>query len=161
MSMENAILAHAAALSELAAAVRALVDSTMGAVVTGGERIKGTMANTAAEAADKTETPEKSIKGTKVKDTGKTEAGNEKAAEETTTAAASDAGAGSSDTGADDDGEVLDYLKDVKPRLLAVVKKVGKEKVSALIQTYGVAKAEAVDPAQFADLLEKAEALEK
>ena len=65
MSIENAILAHAAALSELAAAVRALVDSSMGAVVAGGQRIKG---DTAAEAADKTETPEKSIKGTKTKD---------------------------------------------------------------------------------------------
>lgn len=153
MSMENAILAHAAALTELAAAVRALVDSSMGAVVAGGQRIKG---NTAAEAADKTETPEKSIKGTKT-DTADAKAATEekqhKAETKTETADTPPA----DDAGGDE--PTLDYAKDVKPKLLAAIKKAGKEKVSALIQTYGVAKAEQIDPAHFADLLAKAEAL--
>lgn len=159
MSMENAILAHAAALSELAAAVRALTDSTMGAVVTGGERVKS---NTAAEAADKTETTEKSIKGTKTKDTGKTESAETAAGQvDKAVADAKPETTGTQPADDADDDAVLDYDKDVKPRLLAVIKKVGKEKVLALVETYGVKRADAVDPAKFSDMLAKAEALEK
>lgn len=164
MSMENAILAHAAALSELAAAVRALTDSTMGAVVTGGERVKS---NTAAEAADKTETPEKSIKGTKTKDTGKTESAETATGQVDKAAldkAVADAKAETPDTPPADDagGEPeLDYNKDVKPVLLAAIKRAGKEKVSELIKTFGVDRADQVDPAKFAALVAGAEKLEK
>lgn len=164
MSIENAILAHAAALSELAAAVRALVDSSMGAVVAGGQRIKG---DTAAEAADKTETPEKSIKGTKTKDTGKTESAEtatgqvDKAALDKAVADAK-AETKTPDTPPADDagGEPeMDYNKDVKPKLLAAIKRVGKEQVQALIKSFGAEKGDQVPVEKLADLLEKAEAL--
>lgn len=168
MSMENAILAHAAALSELAAAVRALVDSSMGAVVTGGERVKG---NAAAEAADKTETTEKSIKGTKPKASAGNENGGEApgATSQENGAASGDNAdaktdaekrelAGDPDTGTTDE-PTLDYNKDVKPVLLAAIKRAGKEKVQALIKSFGVDKADQIDPAKFADLAAKAEAL--
>lgn len=57
------------------------------------------------------------------------------------------------------DATPLDYHKDVRPKLLTVIKRVGKPKVIDLVKTYGVDKAENVPVEQLADLVAKAEAL--
>jgi hypothetical protein len=52
-----------------------------------------------------------------------------------------------------DDQPALDYVKDIRPTLLAAIKKAGKEKVEAMIKTFGVDKADKVDPAKYGELL--------
>jgi regulator of protease activity HflC (stomatin/prohibitin superfamily) len=59
----------------------------------------------------------------------------------------------------DDDGAVLDYVKDVRPVLLAAIKKSGKETVAEMVKTFGVDKADKIDPAKYGELLAKAEKL--
>jgi hypothetical protein len=167
MSMENAILAHANALDNLANAIRAAFG--------GG----GVSPITPAAAAHVSPVVAEAVKAGAAEDTKKARAKTDtklaevqpdaeldKAVEKVEAAAQAEKGAettaGSSETGgADSSGDAapLDYNKDVKPALLAAIKKAGKEKVQALIKTYGVDKADQIDPAQFTDLLAKAKAL--
>lgn len=158
MSMENAILAHAAALSELAAAVRALVDSTMGAVVTGGERIKGTVETVRGSTAEEAAADEVPGKKSRSGNTTVAEAGND-ARDESTPADSAPQNTNASDAPSDEAGEPLNYDKDVKPVLMAAIKKVGRDKVQALIASYGVEKADKIPQDKLADVLGKAQKL--
>lgn len=159
MSMENAILAHAAALEKLAAAIQAAfagggtipVEIAMTTTVDGVPQ-KATEAKPDAEldaAVSKVEDAAKEEKKTK----GKPNA--QAAPNPVDTAAPNTSGQGADS----DDAEPLDYVKDVRPKLLAVIKKVGKEPVLAVIKQFGVEKAEHVDPAKFPELLAEVEAL--
>jgi hypothetical protein len=158
--MENAILAHAAALTSLASAIEKAFAG--GAPLSLGKMTE----HVVVPAADAQEVPESKTTAREAiqqaLDAAKAETKKGKAdpkkesTAETTTSDASPDGAGSSV-----DDAVLDYNKEVKPRLLAVVKKVGKEKLAALVKTFGVDRADAVDPAKFAELLTAAEKLEK
>lgn len=188
MSIENAILVHAASLSELAAAVRALVDSNMGAVVAGGARVtklENMVQDKAAELATTTEKRAATARASTAKDakenavkpdadldaavakvednaTKSQAAKAKKDADAAASAASSQTdGADSSDDVVDglDDDDALDYIKDVRPVLLAAIKKAGKDKVQALISTYGVDKADKIEEAKWGDLLGKARAL--
>lgn len=153
MSLENAILEHAGAMRELAAAVRALVDSTMGAVVA------GTPLRTGAEkvAADRVQ--------------GKTDGGKAESADTATgqvdraalEQAVADAKAEEKRNKAEVDKANapadLDYNKDVKPALLTAIKKAGKAKVADLIATFGVDKADKVPAEKLGELLAGAQKL--
>jgi hypothetical protein len=175
MSMENAIEQHAAALNNLAEALRSAFDG-LAALANLGKQLQtgGVQHTTLAAAAE-------SVKAQADEDTKKTRAKAEKAeplkkdAEveqavekveadakkdvQTAPSPADTAAPNTSSPDADSDETPLDYNKDVKPALLAAIKAKGKEAVQALIKSYGVDKADQIDPAQLGDLLAKAKAL--
>lgn len=165
MSMENAILAHAAALTALAEAIKSMSGggAPLLASVIPAELTAGT--ETTVRGSTREEAMADEIPGKKSR-TGKAEVKAESAETATGTVdqaaidkAAADAKATTTDTDTGgDESEAMDYAT-AKPRLLAVVKRVGKDKVQALIKTYGVDKADQVDPSKLADLVAKAEAL--
>lgn len=170
MSMENAVENHALAINRLADVLeKAFAGDGIRVPVEFQTRVTS-VEDKAAELAEATEKRAAAARDAKAKD-AKANADAEKESKETTTRAnpkaeiekaladAKAAAAGGPDTG--DNASELDYNKDVKPRLLAVVKKVGKEKLAAVVKTFGVERADAVDPAKFAELLAAAEKLEK
>lgn len=63
------------------------------------------------------------------------------------------------DQGGAEQAPELDYAKDVRPVLLAVIKKVGKEKVAEIVKAFGVEKADQVPADKLAALLEQAQKL--
>lgn len=172
MSMENAIENHASAITKLAEAL-VTVFGGLAALAAGGGRLaleNTTVADTKPAATVKGTTKKEAADNQAAVEKERADAELEKAVEkveadttmtqsisreeiEQAKADAAKAAAG------DPDGTPLDYHKDVKPRLLAVIKRVGKPPVLELIKSFGVEKAESIDPAKFADLLTKAEAL--
>lgn len=171
MSLENAILAHATALEKLAEAIKAAFGNVgtaaLATIVPAGTKelvgVSGVKPDAeldeAVEQVEKASTPARkaindALAAAKAGTKGK--AGNaEKPAEEAKSDEQKGSGAGSSD----EDAEPLDYTKDVRPVLLAAIKKVGKDPVQELIKTYGVDKADKMDPAQYPDIVAKAQAL--
>jgi hypothetical protein len=184
MSLENAITAHAAALSELAAAIRAISGGGVPMLPMLDTPI--TRGSTQAEAAAD-ETATKSRSGVapdadldkavgRVESDAKAKAAADKkakadakakkdAADAAASAAASQtAGADSSDDldgddGLGDDAPTLTYKDDVRPVLLEAMRRTDKPTVQTLIKSYGVAKGEDIPPEHFADAIAKATAL--
>ena len=171
--MEQAIITHASALLALAEAIKSMSGGgplllghlgaqPIGTAEVDGDKvtIKGNTARESIQAAldaakagtkGKKETPKPTPAPTEAPEP-EPEAGND----ETTTGGESDAGAGSGD-----DALELDYVKDVRPKLLDIIKKVGKEKVKDTIAKFGVEKAENLDPAKLPALLAACEKLVK
>lgn len=129
MSLEQAITDHAAALRELAAAIRATVGATH---------------DSTAAAADKVITDAKASAATKQQATVVTKPADEvKAA--ATTATSADAAAPTYD--------------DVKAKVLELSKDKGRDQVVALLQRHGVAKAPDLKPEQYAAVITDVEAI--
>lgn len=133
MSMENAILEHAAALREVAAAIK-----SMGAPVSVESAL-----TTIAQAA-----PQEIIKAADKKPEVK-DADIEQAAQKVEDAAKEE-----QKTEAADDAPVdLDYTKDVRPVLLAVNKKAGQPALKALLTQFGAATGDKLKPEQYGEVL--------
>ena len=167
---------HADALRELVAAIRSIGSGGTALTFGHGEAIKGTVSDSdATRALDKKEL-EKAV--AKVEDDAKAkkkvaddklkaeqqakakqEAAEKEAAEAQAKADAEAEAALLGGDGKDDDGPVLDYVKDVRPVLLAAIKRAGKAAVAELVESFGASKAEDIAPAKFAQVVEKATAL--
>ena len=154
MSMENAILEHAAALRELSAAIKMMYAGRGDALAlpaSQGGTVKEALATIAAAepeqilAAVGSKDAEIEHAVQKVEDEAKAE---RKEAED------NQAGP----TGADDITP-LDYAKDVRPVLLAAIKKSGKDTVAAMLQTFGVDKADKLTADQLPAALAAAQKL--
>jgi hypothetical protein len=131
MSLEQAITDHAAALRELAAAIRATA---------------GAAHESTAAAADKVITEAKASAATKQQATVVTKpAGEVKAAAASTTNAGADAPAPTYD--------------DVKAKVLELSKDKGRDQVVALLQRHGVAKAPDLKPEQYAAVIADVDAI--
>lgn len=168
MSLENAILAHAAALTALAEAIRSATGSMRALTLAGTpledagkENPSAREAINEAIAAAKARTP----KGGKAEEKGEASTGPESSGGAGAAGDAAEAEAETARNKAEVDKQNepanLDYNKDVKPVLLAAIKRVGKEKVAEAIKTFGVDKADKVDPSDYAALVDAANALEK
>lgn len=168
MSFENAILVHATALENLAAALAALtgtradlakvaeIADKAGADTAAVEKATAEIEEMGSKSAAKDAELEQAVqKVEKAATAGKPKAKAETGAEKAKPAEQSDSGAGSSD----DAAPALDYAKDVRPVLLAAIKKAGKDQVQALINGFGVDKADKVDPAKYGELLAGAQKL--
>lgn len=128
MSMEQAILEHAAALREVAEAIRKLGHgSAIAANIE--QRAAGYEAIAAVPLAEKTNKP----------------------AENPAETATSEIKAVSEEIETKDtvDSNPLDFVRDVRPALLAAIKKAGKPAVQKLLADFGVEKADKLDPKDF------------
>lgn len=171
MSMENAILEHAAALNNLAESIRSAMSG--GATIPVELEMTTTIDGKAAELAEATEKRAAAARELTAKDAQQNAA---KGATKEHAAADNIAGEKARDAEleqavgkiestvaekaqAELESYTLDYAKDVRPVLLAAIKKAGKDKVQALIATFGVDKADKVDPAKHGELLAGAQKL--
>lgn len=132
MSMENAILEHAAALREVAAAIKSMgnfVPAEIAAIEQKAEAYEAKVADKKPEVKDAE--IEKAVQ--KVEEAAKDEQKTESA----------------------DDGALveLDYTKDVRPVLLAVNKKAGQPALKALLNDFGAATGDKLKPEQYTDVL--------
>lgn len=180
MSMENAIENHAAAITKLAEALvkvfggLAALSASSGAMVVGDNTTaadtkapKGVKGPTQQQVADNQAAIEKERADAEAKEeqalekaVAKVEADAKKSAGSAAAETSGSADPATEQGGSADDAE-LDYNKDVKPHLLAKIKVVGKEKVLAVIKTYGVEKGDQVAPEDLPELLAKVNALAK
>jgi hypothetical protein len=185
MSLENVIAEHAAALNNLAAALREAFGPVMLTAIRGtsqadaaldeipGEKSRDGDAKTEAEnkaAADEAKAKAAADKKAKADAKAKKDAADKAAADAAAASAASSqtAGADSSDDGLGDDsgdglGEdepVPDYKTEVRPALLDAIKRTDKATVlEKCVKAYGVAKAEDLDPSVYREVMAKAKAL--
>lgn len=165
MSIENAILEHAAAVRELSASIKAMYagradalalpasqGGLVGAAVQAAESAGlGTVVRAAAEiGATK---PQKDVEleqaAQKVEADAKIEEENSRHAERDEQAQKEEAA----------ELAVLVYEKDVRPVLLAAIKKAGKDKVAEMLARYGVDKADKLKPEQLPAVLAEAQKL--
>lgn len=170
MSMEQAILELAAAMREQAAAQRESNEvqratsagyekavMAYGAAVTQGGAGQDPIDTKAAELAEATATRAAAAKTAAAKDAAKNKAGDAELAQAVQKveddAKAEKAGATAGDA------VQLDYAKDVRPVLLAAIKKAGKDEVQKLIGTFGVDKADKVPADKLGKLLDEAQKL--
>lgn len=114
-----------------------------------GEKNQATLNAELEQAVSKVEDDAKKL--TPTADTATAQAGS------TETATSGDAAAPSDDDSVS--GEPLDYVKDVRPVLLAAIKKAGKEVVAAMIGKFGVDKADKLTPEQLPAVLIEAQKL--
>jgi hypothetical protein len=186
MSLENVIAEHAAALNNLAEAIRAALgvgrpilhadaNALTVAHVTGKgstgvapdaelDKAVGKVEDD-AQAKAMAAVEEKKAKA-KADAKAKKDAADKAAADAAASAASSQtAGADSSDDGlGEDDGlgddePVPDYKTVVRPALLEAIKRTDKATVLELVKSYGVAKAEDLDPSVYREIMGKAAAL--
>lgn len=168
MSMENAILEHAAALRELSAAIKAMYAGradALGLPADQGGIIAGQVEQVAALPADAPRTVEgKAAKGPELENVvAKVEADakNDAAtAPRPADAAAPNASApvAPSDTG-DAEAAPLDYAKDVKPLLLAAIKKGKRADIEAHLAEHGVKRADELPVEKLPELFALAQKL--
>lgn len=142
MSLEQAITDHAAALRELAAAIRATASSASGITINSGETLMLADAN---KADTKTQAPKAGAQG----GDGKKPAGTQTAG---TTAKAGTATASHSDAAAP-------TYDDVKAKVLELSKAKGREPTVALLQRYGVEKAPDLKDDQYAGFITDVDAI--
>lgn len=181
MSMEQAIQEHASALNNLASAIRdalklqasSAIASALGTTVQamsdtvqamGDTRDADTKAVSAEIEAKGTVAPtreaiNKALDAAKAGKTKKDDAAA--AAEARGTTAPADSGAASSGDDLVDglDDKPLTYADDVRPVLLDAIRKVGKEKVQALLGQFGVDKGDKLKPEQLAAVRDAAKKL--
>lgn len=139
MSMENAILEHAAALREVAAAIK-----SMGASVSAGEAAAVVQKFEDSLKGDpkEKEAHEQKLQARAVAD------GAEQPIAEEIKAVSVEIEAKDSVAPAD-----LDYTKDVRPVLLAVNKKAGQPALKALLNDFGAATGDKLKPEQYGEVL--------
>lgn len=172
MSLENAIHEHALALKELAAAIRATGSFISAMPITAppadsSATVKGSTKTEDAAPADKKAGKAEKPKADKTADKADAAAVTETKADASAgadvvdqatidkvnqDAAAADAAAGAGDP----DSAELDYAKEVRPMLLAAIKKGKRGEIEAHLAKAGVKKADELPAAQWPALLELA-----
>lgn len=173
MSMENAILEHAAALRELSAAIKAMYAGRADALalsVDGGEqsdKVAGALRIIAGASPAEILTAATPAKGSTKKSEPKADAELEQSVQKVESDAAAEKARIDADTKAaeanrtevhlgDDVAPELDYAKDVRPVLLAAIKKGKRAEIEAHLAAAGVAKADQLKPEQLPAVLKLA-----
>lgn len=162
MSMENAILDHAAALRELSVAIRESADATR----QGNEGYKAAIVAYATASApvgipanDKPY-PDSKPGAVEVKPDAEIEQAVQKVeADAKVTALPDDTAANTAEVEKQNAPADLEYAKDVRPVLLAAIKKAGKDTVAAMLSTFGVDKADKLTAEQLPAALAAAQKL--
>lgn len=153
MALEQAILELAAGMKEMAAAIRSAVGARGVEVTAQLESTQLSTETTAETGATKAAEPEKKED---------TKAESEPAASDKTAdviKAVSDEIETKGTVMSDGDIAALDYAKDVRPVLLAAIKKAGKETVAAVLKKFGVDKADQLKVEQLPAVLAEAQKL--
>lgn len=180
MSMENAILEHAAALRELSASIKAMHAGRGDALAlpaSQGGLVNQVVEKAAADAAkgEATSPARQAIqaaldaaKAGSTKAAGKPDAELEQAVQKVEDSAAAEKARIDADTKAAEANRTevhleapadLDYAKDVRPVLLAAIKAAGKDTVATMLKTFGVEKADQLKPAQLPGAVAEAQKL--
>jgi hypothetical protein len=170
MSLENVIAEHAAALNNLAAALREAFGPVMLTAIRGTSQADAALDEIPGEKSRDGDAKTEAEKKAKADAKAKKDAADKAAADAAAASAASSqtAGADSSDDGLGDDsgdglGEdepVPDYKTEVRPALLDAIKRTDKATVlEKCVKAYGVAKAEDLDPSVYREVMAKAKAL--
>lgn len=166
MSMENAILDHAAALRELSAAIKemnagraAALQFSVGPMAQQAE--KAVKAHVQEIVGDKyvVETKDAELEQAVQKVEGAAKADAQKTVDEADAKSAAVKAAEQEAEAAAFDAPNLDYAKDVRPVLLAAIKKAGKDTVAAMLKTFGVEKADKLTVDQLPAVLVEAQKL--